>query len=349
MRLLVIAQRVDIEDDNLSFFHRILEKFSEKIDKVFGICLWEGKHRLPENVEVFSLGKEKGYSKLRQLFLLQKFLFNHLFEVDGVFCHMCPIYAILSFPLAKIFRKKLILWYAHGALNFKLKLAEKLVDMVVTSSPAGCRLKSKKVKVLGQGIDADLFRPVEVRPPREVGPRIMRILYAARLVPVKDHRTLIEAVNILVNQRDVKNIKVRIIGRPSLDSQKRYLEELKNLVANYNLQKWIEFLDGVSYFEMPERFRWANLFVNTSYTGSLDKVVLEAMASGCLVLNCNEAYREILSEKYMFKKENPVDLAEKIINLIPAPKDPNLREIVVKNHNLDNLISKIIAQFNEPR
>jgi len=31
MKLLIITQKVDIDDDNLGFFHRWLEKFSEKL------------------------------------------------------------------------------------------------------------------------------------------------------------------------------------------------------------------------------------------------------------------------------------------------------------------------------
>ena len=151
MKLLIIAQKVDINDDNLSFFHRILEKFAEKLEKVYAVCLAQGKYQLPKNVEVFSLGKERGLSKLGQIIRLQKFLLAHLRETDGIYAHMCPIYAIASYPLAKIFQKKLILWYAHGHVSWKLRLAEKMVDEIVTSSLAGCKLKSRKIKVLGQG------------------------------------------------------------------------------------------------------------------------------------------------------------------------------------------------------
>ncbi len=345
MKLLIISQKVDVNDDNLSFFHRILEKFSEKLEKVYAVCLAQGKYQLPGNAKVFSLGKEKGFSKLRQIMRLQKFLLAHLREVDGIYAHMCPIYAIASCPLAKIFRKKLILWYAHGAVSWKLRLAEKLVDEIVTSSPAGCRIKSKKIKVLGQGIDTELFVPSTPGVSSST-PGVTKILYAARLVPVKDHRTLIEAVNILVNRKNIKNLKVRIMGTPFLGSQKEYLEQLKKKVRDFDLDEYIEFLPGVSYFAMPEYYQWADLFVNPSSTGSLDKVVLEAMASGCLVLTCNEAYADILDGKYLFLRKDPDDLAKKVVNLMNTPQDRGLREIVIENHNLDNLIDKIISEFN---
>ena len=340
MRLLIISQKVDISDDNLSFFHRILEKFSEKLEKIFVIGLQAGEHHLPGNVEVFSLGKENGCSKFRQLIKLQRVLLKYLPEADGVYCHMGSIFAIASFPLTKIFGKKLILWYAHGSLPWKLRLAEKLVDGIVTSSPAGCRLRSKKIKAVGQAIDVEFFKQKD-----KLSDGNFNILHASRLVPVKGHKTLIEAVNILVNHKNVKNLKVRILGEPMIKPQEEYLADLKSLVKSYNLEQYIEFAGGVSFFEMPEHFNRADLFVNPSSTGSLDKVVLEAMASGCLVLNCNEAYKGILADKYMFIKGDADDLAEKMLNLMGAPKDPNLREIVVKNHNLDNFTSQIISEF----
>ena len=59
MKLLIITQKIDLEDSNLSFFHRWVEKFAENLDKVYVICLWEGRHNLPENVVVsWSLNPE---------------------------------------------------------------------------------------------------------------------------------------------------------------------------------------------------------------------------------------------------------------------------------------------------
>lgn len=340
MKLIVITQKVDINDGNLGFFHRWLEKLAEKTDKLYVICLSKGKHHLPSNVMVYSLGKERGYPKIWQFLRLQKFLLANLSQVDGVFIHMCPIYAILSFPLVKLFKKKLIMFYAHGGVHFKLKIAEKMVNKVLTSSLAGFRLKSKKVKVIGQGIDTELFQPVN-----EVQPQVFRTLYAGRINETKDPRTIIEALDILVNEQNLR-IKLKIIGWPLVKSEKKYLEGLKELVKNKKLNNYVEFINSIPYSQMPKYYQETNLFINPSSTGSLDKVVLEAMASGCLVLNCNDAYRDILADKYLFKKGDVIDLSQKIVNLMRAEKDYSLREIVVKNHNLDNFIEKIVSEFN---
>ena len=59
MKLLIITQKVDINDPVLGFFHRWLEEFAKHYEFVTVICLEKGEHRLPENVKVLSLGKEK--------------------------------------------------------------------------------------------------------------------------------------------------------------------------------------------------------------------------------------------------------------------------------------------------
>jgi len=342
MRLLIITQRVDIDDDNLGFFHRWLEKIAEKVDELYIICLSEGKYHLPQNTKVYSLGKEQGYSKLRQFIRLQKFLLRSLPKVDGVFVHMCPIYAIVSFPLAKIFRKKTILWFLHKKANWKLKLAEKCVDKILTASKESCRLKNrKKIEIVGHGIDIELFKPQSLT----LSPGVFRIFSPGRISPIKGQRTLIEAIDVLVNGKGIKDIEVGIAGTPIEKYEEKYLKELENLVREKGLESYIKFLGGVVYREMPQRYEESDLMISLSDTGSVDKVVLEGMASGCLVLTCNEAFQEILPNKYLFKKRNTQDLAEKIINLKKSERDESLREMITEHYNLDNLIDRIISEF----
>ena len=345
MKLLIITQKVDINDSNLGFFHRWLEKFAERLDKLYIICLWQGKYNFPKNTIVYSLGKEKGYSKLRQLFNLQKFLFKCLPELDGVFIHMCPIYALASYPLVKIFGKKMILWFTHSSVTWKLKLAEKCVDRILTASKESCRLKKRnKIEIIGHGIDSGFFKPLSPNIKLQTSD-IFKILSPGRISPIKDQRTLIKAVDILINHKSIKNLEVKIIGSPLEDYEKEYFKQLKNLVKEKELEGYIKFLGSVPYAEMPKYYQESDLMVNLSHTGSIDKVVLEAMACSCLVLTSNEAFANILHNKYLFREENPQELAEKIISLKNTEKDKNLREIVIKKHSLDGLIEKIIQEF----
>ncbi|KKS22293.1 MAG: hypothetical protein UU78_C0019G0001, partial [Candidatus Roizmanbacteria bacterium GW2011_GWC2_41_7] len=56
MKLIVITQKVDINDGNLGFFHRWLEKLAEKTTELRVVCLSAGEYHLPQNVKVYSLG-----------------------------------------------------------------------------------------------------------------------------------------------------------------------------------------------------------------------------------------------------------------------------------------------------
>jgi len=347
MKLLIITQKVDLQDDNLGFFHRWIEKFAENLEEVFVICLSKGKENLPFNVKVFSLGKEKKYPKIFQLFLLQKYLLEILPKVDGVFFHMCPIYVICSFFLTKIFRKKMILWYAHKSVGWKLKIAQKMVDVILTTSRESCRLKNReKIKILGHGIDTDLFSPTKDKKDRLQNE--IKLFSAGRITPIKDLNTLIDALEILVKEKGIKNILLEIAGTPLTKKEKEYFKTLLKKIKQKNLQHYIKFLGGVPYKEMPKLYQSCDIFLNLSHTGSTDKVVLEGMSCEVPVLTCNEAFYEILPQRYIFEKNNPQDLAKKIIEILHTTKrDKNLREVVIKNHNLDNLIKKIILEFKK--
>ena len=345
MKLLIITQKVDIEDDNLSFFHRWIEKFAEKIDKVYVICLWEGKHNLPSNVRVYSLGKEKGWPKLIQLLRFYKYIWKLRKDYDIVFVHMNPIYVVLGGAFWKAQHKKIILWYVHKSLNWKLRLASKLVDEVLTASPESCRLKDrKKIHIVGHGIDTDLFKPLPSSSESRTQ-NIFRILSVGRIAPIKGQEVLVRAVDILVNKKGIRDVEVRFLGTPLDKRGKVYFGKLQSLVSGKKLGKYIKFLGGVPYNLMPKYYRESDLVINLSSTGSVDKVVLEAMASGCLVLTCNEAFFEILDKRYLFKAGDSQDLTDKIIELKHASRDENLREFVVNGYNLNKLINKIESRF----
>ena len=58
MKLLIITQKVDINDDLLGFFHGWIAEFVRQCEQVTVICLQKGEYDLPRNVRVLSLGKE---------------------------------------------------------------------------------------------------------------------------------------------------------------------------------------------------------------------------------------------------------------------------------------------------
>jgi glycosyltransferase involved in cell wall biosynthesis len=376
MKLLIITQKIDRNDDILGFFHRWVEEFAKKCESVIVICLEKGEYKLPKNVKVLSLGKEfqirnpkseirnpeggrqggpygagkfkiqnskfKILERLKYLFRFYKYIWQERKNYDAVFVHMNPEYAVLGGLLWKLMGKKVGLWYVHKTVNLKLRVAAKLVDKIFTASAESCRLKSDKIVITGHGIDIQKF---EIRNPKfETNSKFkilnskFRIISVGRIAPVKNLDILIKAAEILKNKG--LNFEVKIAGAPVLESDKIYFNKLEELVKEKNLESEIKFIGPIPYKDIAEFYQQGNLFVNFSDTGSLDKAVLEAMASGLLILTSNEAFKDILAEKY-FTNKDPQQIAGKIIQLSESDKDPALRDYVVKHHSLENLIEKI--------
>ena len=141
--------------------------------------------------------------------------------------------------------------------------------------------------------------------------------------------------------------EIKIAGVPILESDKKYFEKLKSIVKEKKLDDKIKFIGPVSYKDITEFYQSGDLFVNFSNTGSMDKAVLEAMASGIEVLTSNEAFAEILYGE-IFMEKNPEKIAQKIIKMANNnTKTSGLAEYVRDNHNLDNLVGKIINFYEK--
>lgn len=361
MNLIFVTRKIDRGDALSGFVFTWLAELTQYVDKLEVICLEKGDTSgLPANVEIFSMGKEKGKSRFRELVNYLKLLFRLVPKSDGVFIHMHPIYAIVAWLPAVLFRKKMILWYTHKSVDFKLRVAYALVDRVLTASPESFRLPSKKVKIVGHGIDLEKFTPTSSPPVsrREIGGERegvkFRIVSIGRISPVKDYETFLKAVEILVNHQGLKDLEVKIYGKIGLPQHEAYLDSLVEFVQNAELENYIKFEGEVNYDYVDEVYHEAALFVNLSQTGSIDKTVLEAAASGIIVLTSNEAFikqLKAISPLLLFERNNPADLARKILQVRALSEKEQLAIIkrlrmwVEKEHNLKNLVQRIIAEY----
>ena len=338
---------MDEQDAVLGFMHSWIKEFAEHCESVIVICLQKGICRLPSNVKVLSLGKETNPSRIKYLIRFYFYIIRERKNYQYVWAHMNPEYVLLGGWFWKLWKKKISLWYAHGHVNWILRAAEKIADVIFTSTKSGCRLNSKKIKVVGQGVDVNFFTPAE-RDKTES--RVYKLLSVGRLAPVKDYLTLIQAVEILIAEG--VSLDVDIIGGPILAEDALYLTALQKRVREKNLGNAIHFLGDMTNVEILPYLQGSNLFVNMSHTGSLDKAVLEAMAVGLPILTCNEALKEILG-KYagilMYPKKDYQCLADRIKFVIGLSAERrrelsgSLRGVIVNNHSTPHLINKIIG------
>ena len=346
MKLLIVTQKVDQNDDVLGFFHEWIREFSKKWNKVIVIALKLGEYNFPSNVKILSLGKEKGLSKLSWLLNFYKYIWRERNNYEAVFVHMNPRYIPIGWPIWRIFGKIISFWYAHGHVPLMLRIADKLTDVAFASTPEGYRLKSRKLKIVGQGIDVENFKNSQ-RLHDENKP--FKIVSVGRISPSKDYKTLINAVAEF-KKTGMDNFLIEIAGQPATDADKSYLSNLQKKIVEKGLAERFKFIGPIPNKDLSIFLNTANLFVNMGHTGSLDKANLEAMACGLPVLTCNEAYENIFGEYknlLMYQKKDFDELAKKIQHFITAPESEkqkigeDLRLIVVKDHNLEGLINKI--------
>ena len=350
----MITQKVDLDDDVLGFTHTWVNKLAERVEHLHVLALLVGRHELRDNVALYSMGKEQGSGRLRRFINFNRVVAPLVLrrQVDVVFVHMCPIYAVLAAPWAKLRRVPVVMWYAHGHVSYTLKVAHQLVERVVSSTPEGFRLPSNKLVIAGQGIDTDVFKPAESPRPE----RPFTVLSVGRISPVKDYETLVMAADILVNQQGHRGFRFVVVGGVGTAEQEEYAHHLGELVKARRLEAYIEFVGSVPHGRVVDYYRQADAFASTSRTGSLDKAGLEAMACGLPLLTCNEAFTNVLddfSNKLMFEEGNVDDLARKILNVIEvrtrsqAVFERALREIVVQEHDVKRLVNRIVSVFEE--
>lgn len=339
MRLLIVTQKIDVKDHNLGFFHRWVEEFAKNAMQVTVIASFVGKYDFPENVDIYSLGKEVGANKLQRVYNFLRIFYRHCVKADAIFFHMIPEFVLASLPFIFFTKKPVGLWYVHKSVSPLLKIAERLVDFIFTASELSFRLPSKKVIYTGHAIDTNFFN---INRSKELTSKEgIKIMTSGRISPVKDIETIIRACAILKNTWS-QTWSFSVVGGPAMPRDHEYLSTLKRLVRDLGLEQYVNFLGARPYIETPQIYNEHDLFVSMSTTGSIDKAVLEAMSAGLTVLCANESFNNVLPFPYFVEKRSPELLAERIKALAHEAR-PNLklREIVVRHHSLEKTISKI--------
>lgn len=277
MKLLIVTQAVDRAHSNLGFFTKWIDEFAKHCDEVTVIANEVGRHTLPENVTVFSLGKEGGSSRLARYVKFLSLIVWFSGRYDSVFCHMNPEYVIAGAWWWRLVHKRVVFWYMHKSVTPRLKLAEQLADVIVTASPESFRLPSKKVHVVGHGIDTDIFTP------DASVVRGTHALSVGRLDKSKRHDKAIDIALSLGKE-------LRIAGE---GPERAHLEEYAR-----SRGARVAFLGGLTQEKLRDEYLRAALFIHTSETGSLDKVLLEATACGTPIITEYEVYKKYEPQSY---------------------------------------------------
>jgi glycosyltransferase involved in cell wall biosynthesis len=362
MRLLLFNMVTDADDPILGFTSIWVNALARHCTAVDVITMSVGRLAVAENVHVYSLGKERGYSEPRRALKFYRVLWRLLrtYRYEACFAHMIPLFAIMGAPLLRLYRVPVTLWYAHKAVPRQLVIAEKLVQHVVSASPESFRLPSDKLIITGHGIDTDVFKPAHVDPNTQPlsssSPPPFTILTVGRVAPAKRLTTLIDAAAVLRDTHHLRDFRVRIVGGV-YPQDEAYADRLHAHVQDLQLQAYVEFVGAVKYEAVVYEYQTADVMVNLSATGSLDKAVLEAMACGIPSITANPAFHNLLArwhEVLIVPMDDAPALAAQLAYLAAQPPQMrqqlgrDLRVIVTEQHSLAQLTHKLLQIFTHP-
>jgi glycosyltransferase involved in cell wall biosynthesis len=322
MKLLILTQAVDKKDPVLGFFHRWLEEFAKRYERVTVICLKKGVFDLPANVSVLSLGKEEGennfqfsifnFQKIQYLWRFYRYIWRERTNYDAVFVHMNQEYVLLGWPLWLALRKRVHLWRNHAKGTFLTRLAVLLSRKVFYTSPQSYTARFAKAVQMPVGIDTDFFAPPEGGVTREPG----TILFLGRIAPVKRVR---EFVDWLTTQ----DFNYATIAGAALPQDRGYEREVKARIAERGLTGKVIWAGAVDQPGARRLYQSHETYANFTPPGSFDKTIFEAAACGTrLVL------------------DNP-DL-----NDLQQMSGEGARAYVIKNHSLRLLADRMASELS---
>jgi glycosyltransferase involved in cell wall biosynthesis len=353
MRLLLFNLRTDAEDGVLGFTTDWINALAERCESIHVVSTEIGTIRVRSNVTVSGVGKERGLGKLRLFLNLYRatWVILRTQRIDACFAHMNFLFPLLTSPLLKLFRLPIVIWYAHGAIPALLRPATLVADRIVASSPSGFRLRTRKLRIIGQGIDTKRFVPASDRP----ADGFFRLLTLGRISRVKRLEIVIDAIQQLYVEAPELDIRCDLVGDPLTDDGRLYQQELAARIAGANLKDRVRLLPGVPFHRAHEVMAQADLFVNSGDTDSVDKTVLESLSCGVPVVTSNAAFRQLLPTEMhalsLVPKNDVPALAQAILaTLAMSPLDREVhtargRRFVVEEHALDGLVDKILNEI----
>jgi glycosyltransferase involved in cell wall biosynthesis len=292
MKLLVITQAVDQDDPLLGFFHAWIEELASRVESVQVICLFEGRHALPKNVRVHSLGKEGGRSRVKYVIRLFSYAWSLRKEYEAVFVHMNEEYVVIAGMLWRVLGKRISLWRNYPTGTVGTHIAALLAHRVFCTSKHSYTARFKKTELMPVGVDTQTFTPNQA-----ISPAPHSVLFLARMSPAKRVEMLIDALALLAADR--LNFTATFVGSPPPDQQ-AYYEHLTECVVEKGLSDRVRFLPAVANSDTVDLYRAHEVFVNTSPSGMFDKTLFEAAACGAKVLAASKDFAELAGKDAYF-------------------------------------------------
>jgi len=347
--LLVINFEMNDASPVLGWQNRVVNELAVHYDHVVVFTQKNSIAHPPEKITIVELPKI--FSRFPIRWLGGRMLYSVWFIPYQVkyrfrvcFIHMSHLWAFRFFPAFKLSGIRVLLWYAHGSVKNKLKLAHRCVDRVITSTPEGFRLPSAKKVIIGQGIDVEMYDPARLA-------NVVKndLIYVGRITERKRVHVILELFGELVKRSGDKTIKLKLIGPVMNADDERYLQNLQIRAQELQVSSQVDFIGPLPPEQIPSKYMGVALHINLSQTGSMDKTIMEALAMGCPVITSNEAVKETLSghpELFVDSDASVESLTTSVMTVLARVKQGDytiaeFRNLIVGKNDLPSYISKI--------
>ncbi len=178
------------------------------------------------------------------------------------------------------------------------------------------RVPPDKLRLQPLGVDLERFTS-KATGPTPVGPQLdgePRLLQVASLSPVKDQRTLFEALEMVARRH--AGARLHLVGEGELEP------ELAEVIRQPGLDRRVVLHGAVDHGRLAGVYRQADLLIQSSRFEAQGMAVLEAAACGCPVVGTAVGILPELGEAVAGALTAPGDagaLAEAIIALLDDP------------------------------
>ncbi len=340
MKLLIVTQVIDLDDPILGFFHRWVGEFAKHFEHIEVICLKLGRHSLPTNVSLYSLGKEKKSSRIKYVARFGWLIWKLRPYYDHVFVHMNPEYVILGGLDWRIMGKKIFFWYNHPRDNWRLRLATHLAHRIFYTSPYSATARVSRAVRMPAGIDTDIFKPQPVTRNR------YSLYMQGRVAPSKHVDIALAALRII--RKSVPEITLTIVGPEDETYGKQLREEFADILDA------VMFLGPKPNRETPALYSAHSISINLAADGHYDKSVLESVACGTPVALSSEAFgekREVESQNmFLLRDRTPEALSEMVLFMLKdyerwEEQVDSARRTVIEHHSLEKLAPRLIHEM----
>lgn len=302
------------------------------------------------HISVFTMGWEsRGSRAYNALRFYRHFLpLTFMPRATRYFFYMTDLHCLLALPLIFWRRKNVFVWYAHKSPSRWLKLINRMVGKVFTSTSGSFpkELFSKDVKVIGQAIDFSLF-PYRARNLSDIGKNTRAITFG-RISPSKQIIETLDVLDQLSRNMNMHLIEWKIVGNPSNQRDKDYFCELQKRIEASEIRNLVKQIPSVSRSKLAETSTESNVFIHAA-EGSLDKTLLEATSLGLPVITTNSEYHSIFGSW----SPHPDDLTAELFALFSLNHSElfneviRRRKLVMSSHSIERWAFDIVTEMKQ--